>query len=85
MPAAENENQRHLLYGVPWFQERRLGRDEFTCVNRDAAGIYISMPRRTRKGSSMVGVEDARRLHGEYVTKGVKSSALVRNDPLVFK
>lgn len=53
MPAAENENQRHLLYGVTWFQERRLGRDEFTCVNRDAAGIYISMPRRTRKRSSM--------------------------------
>ena len=60
--------------GLPGFKNADWGGEEFTCVNRDASGIYLC------QGKGKAWVEDARRLHGEYAAKGVK----IRMEPTNF-
>jgi len=54
------------------FQNASWGNDDFTCVVRDKAGIYLC-----RGGQGLgkawvwIGVEDAEKLHAELKAKGV--------------
>jgi len=54
------------------FQNASWGTDEFTSVNRDRAGIYLCRGGQGRGAAWVwVGVEDATRLHDEFVARGV--------------
>ena len=47
--------------------------ENFGCVTRDAACIYLCRRDQGRGGAWVwVGVEDAEKLHGELVSRGVK-------------
>lgn len=51
------------------FRNEPWGNDDFTSVTRDSAGIYLC-----RGGAwAWIGVEDAAKLHDEYVARGVKT------------
>lgn len=55
------------------FTNADWGDDDFTCVSRDNAGIYLCQGGQGRGGAWLwVGVEDAARLHSEYKQRGVK-------------
>jgi predicted enzyme related to lactoylglutathione lyase len=62
------------------FRNAEWGDDNFTCVNRDAAGIYLC---RGCQGSPntwvWIGVEDARALYEELKTSGAKVRHAPRN------
>jgi catechol 2,3-dioxygenase-like lactoylglutathione lyase family enzyme len=52
---------------APW------GDDNFTCVTRDQASIYLCRQDQGRGGAwAWVGVEDVRALHAEYAARGAK-------------
>jgi len=54
------------------FQNASWGSDDFTSVNRDQAGIYLCRGGQGRGGAWVwVGVEDATKLHDEFVGRGV--------------
>lgn len=54
------------------FQNANWGSDEFTSVNRDKAGIYLCRRDQGRGAAWVwVGVEDAERLHSEFVARGI--------------
>ena len=54
------------------FQNASWGSDDFTSVNRDQAGIYLCRGGQGRGGAWVwVGVEDATKLHDEFVARGV--------------
>jgi len=54
------------------FQNASWGTDEFTSVNCDRAGIYLCRGGQGRGAAWVwVGVEDATRLHDEFVASGV--------------
>ena len=54
------------------FQNASGGTDEFTSVNRDRAGIYLCRGGQGRGAAWVwVGVEDATRLHDEFVARRV--------------
>lgn len=67
MPAAVDFYVNKLGFkNAPW------GTDEFTSVNRDRAGIYLCKGAQGRGAAwAWVGVEDARKLHEEYLARGV--------------
>ena len=55
------------------FRNAPWGGDDFTSVNRGRAGIYLCRGAQGRGGAwAWVGVEDAARLHEEYVARGVR-------------
>jgi predicted enzyme related to lactoylglutathione lyase len=54
------------------FQNASWGTEDFTSLNRDRAGIYLSRSSQGRGGAWVwVGVEDATKLHDELVARGV--------------
>ena len=54
------------------FENAEWGTDEFTSVNRPRAGIYLCRGAQGRGGAwAWIGVEDATRLHDEFVARGV--------------
>ena len=54
------------------FQNASWGTEEFTSVNRDRAGIYLCRGGQGRGAAWVwVGVEDATKLHDEFVARGV--------------
>jgi predicted enzyme related to lactoylglutathione lyase len=53
------------------FTNALWGSDEFTCVSRDSASIYLSAGDQGQPGTWVwIGVEDVNVLHAEYVVKG---------------
>ena len=74
---------RSLRYYVDvlGFTNAEWGGDDFTCVTRDAASIYLSESDQGRPGTWVwIGVEDAGALHEEYVQKG----AIILEPPANF-
>jgi len=54
------------------FQNASWGTNDFTSVNRDRAGIYLCRGGQGRGAAWVwVGVEDATKLHDEFVGRGV--------------
>lgn len=70
----------HYYLEVLGFHNADWGDDNFTCVTRDSAGIYLS---RQSQGSSptwvWVGVQDVRSLYEEYRQSGAKVRHAPRN------
>jgi uncharacterized glyoxalase superfamily protein PhnB len=63
------------------FQNASWGTDEFTSVNRDCAGIYLCRGDQGRGAAWVwVGIEDAARLHDEFVARGVAIRMPLTND-----
>lgn len=64
------------------FTNADWGDGEFTSVNRDNAGIYLSHGDQGRGGAWVwIGVDDAQRLYDEYVARGVKIRMPPKNFP----
>ena len=64
---------RSLRYyvGVLGFTNAAWGGDDFTCVSRDGASIYLSEGDQGHPGTWVwVGVEDVEALHDEYSQSG---------------
>ena len=73
-PILRVENMaRSLRYyvGVLGFTNAEWGSDEFTCVSRDGASIYLCQGDQGQPGTWVwVGVEDVAALHAEYLASG---------------
>jgi hypothetical protein len=55
------------------FKNASWGNDEFTSVNRDAAGIYLCRGGQGQSGTWVwIGVEDVAALYEEYKARGAK-------------
>jgi len=55
------------------FTNATWGDDNFTCVNRDRAEIYLCRQGQgIGKAWAWIGVEDAEKLHEEYKARGAK-------------
>ncbi len=53
------------------FRNAEWGTDDFTCVSRDAAGIYLCRGAQGQPGTWVwIGVEDVESLFGEYRARG---------------
>jgi predicted lactoylglutathione lyase len=53
------------------FTNAEWGGDDFTCVSRDGASIYLSQGDQGQRGTWVwVGVSDVGALHQEYVARG---------------
>jgi predicted enzyme related to lactoylglutathione lyase len=54
------------------FQNAQWATEDFTSVNRDAAGLYLAVQQQGRGGAwAWLGVGDVEALHAEYVARGV--------------
>jgi predicted enzyme related to lactoylglutathione lyase len=74
---------RSLQYYVEvlGFSNAEWGSDEFTCVTRDSAGIYLSKGGQGQPGTWVwIGVGDVEILHEEYKAKG----AMILRPPETF-
>ena len=61
----------HYYVDVLGFRNAEWGNDEFTCVTRDAAGIYLCRGAQGQPGTWVwVGVEDVEVLFAEYQARG---------------
>jgi len=68
----EHEDCARLLRRQAGIQNATWGTEDFTSVNRDRAGIYLSRGSQGRGGAWVwVGVEDATKLHDDLVARGV--------------
>ena len=55
------------------FRNADWGNDDFTCVTRDSAGIYLCQGDQGQAGTWVwIGVEDAAALHEEYKASGAR-------------
>lgn len=64
------------------FEPASWGDDNFTCVTRDAAGIYLCKGDQGHTGSWVwIGVEDVEKLHEELKASGAKIRQEPRNYP----
>jgi catechol 2,3-dioxygenase-like lactoylglutathione lyase family enzyme len=64
------------------FRNADWGSDDFTCVNRDRAAIYLCRGRQGHPGTwAWVGVGDAEALYQEYQATGAKVRHAPRNYP----
>ena len=64
------------------FKNADWGSEEFTCVNRDRAGIYLCRRGQGRPGTWVwIGVEDVEALHAEYMASGAK----IRHPPQNYR
>jgi catechol 2,3-dioxygenase-like lactoylglutathione lyase family enzyme len=60
------------------FRNADWGSNDFTCVNRDRAGIYLCRGGQGQPGTWVwIGVEDVEGLHEEYKSTG----AMIRHAP----
>lgn len=70
------------FYGLLGFENAEWGSPDFTCVTRDGASIYLCCRDQGRGGAWVwVGVEDAAKLHEEYVAQGVPIRMAPQNYP----
>lgn len=79
---------RSLRYYVEvlGFTNAEWGGDDFTCVTRDVASIYLSEGDQGRPGTWVwIGVEDVAALHEEYVEKGAIILEPPANFPWAFE
>jgi catechol 2,3-dioxygenase-like lactoylglutathione lyase family enzyme len=68
----------HYYLDVLGFRNADWGDDNFTCVNRDAAGIYLCCGGQGSPNTWIwVGVQDVQALYEEYRLSGAK----VRHEP----
>ena|SRR5688572_8983236 len=75
--------QRSLRYYVDvlGFTNAEWGGDDFTCVSRDGAEIYLSAGDQGQPGTWVwVGVSDTRALYEEYKSRG----AMILHQPETF-
>jgi catechol 2,3-dioxygenase-like lactoylglutathione lyase family enzyme len=64
------------------FQNAAWGTDDFTCVHRDRAGIYLCRGGQGRPGTwAWIGVEDVEALHQEYKASGATIRHVPQNYP----
>ena len=64
------------------FRNVDWGSDDFTCVNRDRAGIYLCRGAQGCPGTwAWIGVEDVAAVYEEYKTTGAKIRGAPRNYP----
>ena len=64
------------------FRNADWGTDDFTSVNRDAAGIYLSRAGQGCAGTwAWIGVEDVQALYHEYQAAGARIRHAPRNYP----
>jgi predicted enzyme related to lactoylglutathione lyase len=64
------------------FKNADWGSEEFTCVNRDRAGIYLCRGGQGQPGTWVwIGVEDVEALHEEYKASGAKIRHPPQNYP----
>jgi len=64
------------------FRNADWGDNDFTSVNRDAAGIYLCRGAQGHPGTwAWIGVEDVQTLYAEYRTRGAKVRHAPRNYP----
>lgn len=64
------------------FRNADWGTDDFTSVNRDAAGIYLCRAGQGCEGTwAWIGVEDVRALYREYQATGARIRHAPRNYP----
>lgn len=79
----ENMNAALAFYvGKLGFENADWGGDDFTCITRDGASIYLSLgDQGLGKAWVWVGVEDARRLHAELTAAGVAIRMPPQNFP----
>jgi|ERR1043166_5940506 predicted lactoylglutathione lyase len=64
------------------FQNAPWGTDDFTCVSRDAAAIYLCLRGQGNSGTwAWVGVEDVSALYEELHAQGAKIRHAPRNYP----
>lgn len=74
-PILRVENMQASLrfyVGLLGFTNASWGNDDFTSVSRDHAGIYLCRGAQGRGGAWLwIGVQDAAKLHQEYVARGV--------------
>jgi catechol 2,3-dioxygenase-like lactoylglutathione lyase family enzyme len=62
----------HFYVDLLGFQNAEWGSNDFTCINRGGAVIYLCRGGQGRGGAWVwIGVEDAARLHQELVALGV--------------
>jgi catechol 2,3-dioxygenase-like lactoylglutathione lyase family enzyme len=55
------------------FKNAEWGNENFTCVTRDGAGIYLCLKDQgAGKAWAWVGIDDAEKLHDEYKASGAK-------------
>jgi predicted enzyme related to lactoylglutathione lyase len=79
---------RSLRYYVDvlGFTNADWGGDDFTCVTRDNAGIYLSEGDQGQPGTWVwVGVEDAGALYEEYKAKGANILQSPENYPWAYE
>jgi len=68
--------------GALSFENAEWGGDEFTCISRDGASLYLSLGDQGRGGAwAWIGVEDARQLRGELHAQGVPKLSELSNFP----
>ncbi|HVH66441.1 MAG TPA: VOC family protein [Gemmatimonadales bacterium] len=72
----------HYYVDVLGFRNAEWGSRDFTSVNRDRAGIYLSRGGQGCTGTwAWIGVEDAQLLYQEYLARGAKIRHPPRNYP----
>ena len=68
------------------FQNADWATDDFTCVTRNAAGIYLSQGAQVQPGTWVwVGVEDVAALHDEYIHSGATILETPKNFPWAYE
>ena len=68
---ANLQRSLHYYVDVLGFTNAEWGGDDFTCVSRDGADIYLSEGDQGQPGTWVwIGVSDANTLHTEYKAKG---------------
>jgi predicted enzyme related to lactoylglutathione lyase len=68
------------------FRNADWGTNDFTCVNRDRAGIYLCRGGQGRPGTWVwIGVEDVEALHEEFKATGAKIRHAPQNYPWAFE
>jgi predicted enzyme related to lactoylglutathione lyase len=83
-----SDMSRSLRYYVDvlGFSNAEWGGDDFTCVSRDGASIYLSEGDQGQPGTWVwIGVEDVGDLHAEYTAKGAMILHPPENFPWAYE
>ncbi|MFL6261619.1 MAG: glyoxalase superfamily protein [Thermoanaerobaculia bacterium] len=68
------------------FRKADWGDENFTCVTRDSAGIYLCRGEQGQAGTWVwIGVEDAAALHEEYKASGARIRRPPENYPWAYE
>jgi predicted enzyme related to lactoylglutathione lyase len=76
----------HYYVEVLGFSNAEWGSDDFTCVSRDEAGIYLSQGDQGQPGTWVwIGVEDVAQLYEEYKSSGARILHPPENYPWAYE